>query len=85
LLHCNSSKRGMTMNASEIKYIEEQMRAAPRLPLSEEQYADIVQRAKRERAKAIGEMWRALSARIAKLTRELRDFAGSSNHGRQYR
>jgi C4-dicarboxylate-specific signal transduction histidine kinase len=73
------------MNASEIRYIEEQMRAAPRLPLSEDQYVEIMQQAKRERAKAIGEMWRALSARIAKLTRELRDFAGSSNHGRQYR
>ena len=73
------------MNASEIKYIEEQMRAAPQLPLSEVQYAEIMRQAKRERAKAIGELWRALSARIARLARELRDFAGSSNHGRQYR
>ncbi len=70
------------MNVSEIRYIEEQMQAAPRLPLSEDQYAEIMQEAKRERAKAIGEMWRALSARIAKLTREIRDLAGSSNHGR---
>jgi hypothetical protein len=73
------------MNASEIKYIEEQMRAAPQLPLSEIQYAAIVQQAKRERAKAVSEMWRALSARIAKLTREVLDLASSTNHGRLYR
>jgi len=70
------------MNASEIRYIEAQLRAEPKLPLSEDQYADIVGRAKRERAKAIAEMWRALSERIAKFGRHVRDLAGSSNHGR---
>jgi hypothetical protein len=70
------------MNASEIRYIEAQLRAEPRLPLSEDQYAEIVHQVKRERAKAIAEMWRALSARIAEFTRHVRDLAGSSNHGR---
>ena len=70
------------MNASEIRYIEEQLRAAPRLPLSEEQYSEIVRQANQERAKAIAQMWRALSARVAEFTREVRDLAGSSNHGR---
>jgi len=70
------------MNASEIRYIEEQLRAAPRLPLSEEHYSEIVRQANQERAKAIAQMWRALSARVAEFTREVRDLAGSSNHGR---
>jgi len=70
------------MNASEIRYIEEQLRAAPRLPLSEDQYGEIVRQANQERAKAIAQMWRALSARVAEFTRDVRDLAGSSNHGR---
>ena len=70
------------MNASEIRYIEEQLRAEPRLPLSEDGYAEIVSRAKHQRAEAIGEMWGAFRARLAEFTREMRDLAGSSNHGK---
>jgi hypothetical protein len=52
------------------------------LPLAEDQYEDIVSRAKRQRAEAIGAMWRAFRARLAEFTRDVRDLAGSSNHGR---
>jgi Holliday junction resolvase len=70
------------MNASEIRYIEAQLRAEPRLPLAEDQYAQLIEHAKRERAKAIAQMWRSLATRVAAFMREVRDLAGSSNHGR---
>lgn len=70
------------MNISEIRYIEAQLRAKPRLALAEDHYADLIAHAKRERAKAIARMWRALAARVAAFMREVRDLAGSSNHGR---
>ena len=70
------------MNASEIRYIEAQLRAEPRLPVLDDHYAEILREANRARAKAIAEMWHALSARIAEFTRYVRDLAGSSNHGR---
>jgi len=58
------------------------MRAAPRLALAEDQYAALIEHAKRERAKAIGQMWRRFAARVATFMREVQDLAGSSNHGR---
>ena len=70
------------MNASEIRYIEAQLRTEPRLSLSENQYAELIEHAKRERAKAIARMWRALAKRVATFMREVQDLAGSSNHGR---
>jgi Holliday junction resolvase len=70
------------MNASEIRYIEAQLRAEPRLPLAEDQYAQLIEHAKRERAKAIAQMWHSVATRVAAFMREVRDLAGSSNHGR---
>jgi hypothetical protein len=70
------------MNASEIRHIEAQLRAEPRLPFAEDQYDQLIEHAKRERAKAIAQMWRALATRVATFMREVRDLAGSSNHGR---
>ena len=70
------------MNASEIMYIEAQLRAEPKLPLPEDQFAQLIEHAKRERAKAIGQMWGKLAKRVATFMREVQDLAGSSNHGR---
>ncbi|HXZ53096.1 MAG TPA: hypothetical protein VEH51_13950 [Burkholderiales bacterium] len=70
------------MNVSEIRYIEAQLPAQPRLALAEDHYADLIEHAKRERAKAIAQMWRALASRLARFMREVQDLAGSRNHGR---
>jgi hypothetical protein len=65
------------MNASEIRYIEEQLRAEPRLPLSQYEMHVLVRRAERERAKAIAGMFSAAGKAIVGYFRALRESAAA--------
>jgi len=65
------------MNASEIRNIEEQLQAEPRLPLSQYEMHILMRRAERERAKAIAAMLAAFGAAIVGYFRALRESAAT--------
>ncbi|MGH8737227.1 MAG: RSP_7527 family protein [Burkholderiales bacterium] len=65
------------MDESEIRYLEAHLETEPKLPLSEQQLAALIRRAKSERAEAIAGMLSRLGAGIAAYFRALRESAAA--------
>lgn len=74
------------MNAYEIEQIEQQMKAAIRLPLSYNSWADLERNARQERArvlaKVIPEFFAALAAKISGAARQVRSTAADCTSAR---
>jgi hypothetical protein len=74
------------MNAYEIEQIEKQMRAAVRLPLSYNAWADIERDARQERARVLGGMisnfFAAVAAKVSGFGRQVRSTAADCTQAR---
>ncbi|HEX5093732.1 MAG TPA: hypothetical protein VFV84_13680 [Burkholderiales bacterium] len=74
------------MNAYEIEQIEKDVRANFQLPLSYQGWADVEREAREERARVIGQgfanVYRALTAKLAALGRQIRSTAAQATDAR---
>ena len=74
------------MNAYEIEQIEKDVKANFQLPLSYQGWADVERQAREERARVLGEgfsrMFRALTAKLAALGRQVRATAAQMTNAR---
>jgi len=74
------------MNAYEIEQIEKQMRAAMRLPLPFNAWADLERAARQERARVMGRMmsdfFAAVAAKVTGVARQVRSTAADCTQAR---